>query len=245
MENQGIAEVLRVLTNRVKNSENRVRMAKKININNKLDNIKKQLTRNTLAIPSKKRDMSLKYPKGDDGLTEKQRVFVEIYTENEGRMTPTACARQAGYKAERANVTASELLNIKNFPRVTAAIMKRREEIADTHRVQMNKHVQELARLRERALGEKSYSAAVNAERLRGQAAGLYIERREIRTGSIDDMSREDVLKQLKELGLDGKFKKEGVQTILSIEEEKKSNGEGIKDIIEVETENSEGQDKI
>ena len=177
-------------------------MAKKISINNELDKVKKKLIRNTLAIPSKKRDMSLKYPKGDDGLTEKQRVFVEIYTENEGRMTPTACARQAGYKAERANVTASELLNIKKFPRVTAAVMKRREEIATTHRVQMNKHVQELARLREKALGEKSYSAAVNAERLRGQAAGLYIERREIRTGSIDDMSREDVLKQLKELSL-------------------------------------------
>jgi phage terminase small subunit len=198
-----------------------------------------------LAIPSKKRDMSLKYPKGDDGLTEKQRVFVEIYTENEGRMTPTACARQAGYKAERANVTASELLNIKKFPRVTAAVMKRREEIATTHRVQMNKHVQELARLREKALGEKSYSAAVNAERLRGQAAGLYVERKEIRTGSIDDMSREDVLKQLKELGLDGKFKKEGNQTVLSVEEEKKSNGEGIKDITEVQTESSEGQDEV
>ena len=220
-------------------------MTKKISINNKLDGIKKQLTRNTLAIPSKKRDMSLKYPKGDDGLTEKQRVFVEIYTENEGRMTPTACARQAGYKAERANVTASELLNIKKFPRVTAAVMKRREEIATTHRVQMNKHVQELARLREKALGEKSYSAAVNAERLRGQATGLYIERREIRTGSIDDMSRDDVLKQLKELGLDGKFKKEGNQTVLSVEEEKKSNGEGIKDITEVQTESSEGQDEV
>jgi len=160
-------------------------------------------------------------------------------------MTPTACARQAGYSVDRAHVTASELLNIKKFPRVTAAVMKRREEIADTHRVQMNKHVQELARLREKALGEKSYSAAVNAERLRGQAAGLYIERREIRTGSIDDMSREDVLKQLKELGLDGKFKKEGNQTVLSVEEEKKSNGEGIKDITEVSAEDSEGQNEV
>jgi len=218
-------------------------MTKKNSINNELGKIKKQLTRNTSAIPSKKRDMSLKYPKGDDGLTEKQRVFVEIYTENEGRMTPTACARQAGYKAERANVTSSELLNVKKFPRVTAAVMKRREEIADTHRVQMNKHVQELARLRERALGEKSYSAAVNAERLRGQAAGLYIERKEIRTGSIDDMSREDVLKQLRELGLDGKFKKEGNTTVLSVEEQ--SNGEGIEDIIEVQAEDSEEQKEV
>tara|TARA_Y100001951_G_C11043221_1_gene131456 strand:- start:32 stop:508 length:477 start_codon:yes stop_codon:yes gene_type:complete len=158
-------------------------------------------------------------------------------------MTPTACARQAGYKPERANITGSELLNAKKFPRVVAAVVKRREEIANTHRVQMGKHVQELARLRERALGEKSYSAAVNAERLRGQAAGLYIERKEIRTGSIDDMSREDVLKQLKELGLDGKFKKEGNQTILSVEEE--SGGKGIKDVTEVSSEDSEEQKEV
>ena len=56
-------------------------------------------------------------------------------------------------------------------------------------------------------------------------------------------MSREDVLKQLKELGLDGKFKKEGNQTVLSVEE--KSNGEGIKDITEVQTESSEEQKEV
>jgi len=220
-----------------KNSENKVKMVKKTSINKELSRIQKKLPANTSANTIVKRDMSLKYPKGNDGLTDKQRVFVEIYTDNEGRMTPTACARQAGYNVDRAHVTASELLNIKKFPRVVAAVLKRREEITDTHRVQMGKHVQELARLREKALREKSYSAAVNAERLRGQAAGLYIERREIRTGSIDDMSRDDVLKQLKELGLDGKFRKEGNQTVLSVEE--KSNGRGIKDIIEVETESS------
>ena len=226
-----------------KNSENKVKMVKKTSINKELSKIQKKLPANTSANTIVKRDMSLKYPKGNDGLTDKQRVFVEIYTDNEGRMTPTACARQAGYNVDRAHVTASELLNIKKFPRVVAAVLKRREEITDTHRVQMGKHVQELARLRERALNEKSYSAAVNAERLRGQAAGLYIERREIRTGSIDDMSRDDVLKQLKELGLDGKFRKEGNQTVLSVEE--KSSGEGIKDITEVQTKSSEGQNEV
>jgi len=34
------------------------------------------------------KDMSLKYPKGGDGLTVKQRMFVKIFTENEGRLTP-------------------------------------------------------------------------------------------------------------------------------------------------------------
>ena len=185
-------------------------------------------------------NMAKKYPIRDDGLTDKQRIFVQIYTENEGRLTPTECARQAGYKEDRANTTASELLNGKRFPKVVEAVIARRAEIEKTHEVKLNKHVQELARLREKALSEKSYSAAVNAERLRGQAAGLYIDRKEIRTGSIDSMSREEVLKALSDIGLGGKFEKNGARTKLSIEE--KSNGEGAKDITEVSTEDSQEQ---
>ena len=87
-------------------------MVKKTSINKELSKIQKKLPANTSANTIVKRDMSLKYPKGNDGLTDKQRVFVEIYTDNEDRMTPTACARQAGYNVDRAHVTASELLNI-------------------------------------------------------------------------------------------------------------------------------------
>ena len=188
-------------------------------------------------------NMAKKYPIRADGLTDKQQIFVKIFSENEGRLTPTECARQAGYSEASANVTSSQLLNGKRYPKVVEAIIKRRAEIEKTHEVKLNKHVQELARLREKSLSEKSYSAAVNAERLRGQAAGLYIDRKEIRTGSIDSMSREDVLKQLKELGLTGEFKKEGNQTILSVEE--KSDSGGSKDITEVQAEDSKRQDKV
>ena len=189
------------------------------------------------------KDMSLKHPKGRDGLTDRQRIFVKIYTDNEGRLTPTECARQAGYKEERAAITASELLNGKQHPKVVEAVLARRAELEKTHEVKLSKHVQELARLRDRSLSEKSYSAAVNAERLRGQAAGLYIDRKEIRTGSIDSMSREEVLAKLKEIGLDGKFKKEGNQTIIQVEEE--SNSEGLKDITPVQTKSSKKQKKV
>ena len=216
-------------------------MSKKDSINNELTLREKTGLRNAIR---NTRDMALKYPRGADGLTEKQRIFVEIYTANEGRLTPTECARQSGYKQERANVTASELLNVKKSPKVVAAVMKRRNEISETHKVEMNKHVQELARLRDKALVEKSYSAAVNAERLRGQAAGLYIDRKEIRTGSIDSMSREEVLTKLKEIGLDGRFKKEKEGVVLEVQE-KKSNSEGLKDITEVQTESGKGQDGV
>jgi len=217
-------------------------MSKKYTINKELSPGEKLGVRNTLPILG--RDMALRYPRGADGLTEKQRIFVEIYTANEGRLTPTECARQSGYKVERAATTASELLNVKKYPKVVNAVMKRRDEIATTHKVEMNKHVQELARLRDKALNEKSYSAAVNAERLRGQAAGLYIDRKEIRTGSIDSMSREEVLTKLKEIGLDGKFRKEETGVVLEVQE-KKSNSKGIKDITEVQTESGEGQDGV
>ena len=216
-------------------------MSKKVNINKELTLREKEGLRNAIR---NTRDMALKNPRGADGLTEKQRIFVEIYTANEGRLTPTECARQSGYKQERAATTASELLNTKKSPKVVAAVVKRRNEIAETHKVEMNKHVQELARLRDKALGEKSYSAAVNAERLRGQAAGLYIDRKEIRTGSIDDMSREEVLSKLKEIGLDGKFKKDEKGVVLEVQE-KKSNGEGLKDITPVQTKDSEEQKEV
>ena len=188
-------------------------------------------------------NMAKRHPIRANGLTDKQQIFVKIFAENEGRLTPTECARQAGYSEASANVTSSQLLNGKRYPKVVDAIISKRAELEKTHEVKLQKHVQELARLREKSLNEKSYSAAVNAERLRGQAAGLYIDRKEIRTGSIDSMSREEVLNKLKELGLDGKFKKEGHKTVLSVEE--KSSSEGAKEIIEVQAEDSEGQDEV
>ena len=57
-------------------------------------------------------------------------------------------------------------------------------------------------------------------------------------------MSREEVLLKLKEIGLDGKFRKEDTGVVLEVQE-KKSNSKGIKDITEVQTESSEGQDGI
>jgi len=197
----------------------------------------------TSATNGATKDMSLKHPKDKDGLTDRQRIFVKIYTENEGRLTPTECARQAGYKEDRASTTASELLNGKQHPKVVEAVLAKRAELEKTHEVKLNKHVQELARLRDRSLSEKSYSAAVNAERLRGQAAGLYVDRKEIRTGSIDSMSRDEVLSKLKEIGIDGSFKKEGNATVLSLKE--KSDSEGLKDITPVQTKGSKKQEEV
>ena len=51
-------------------------------------------------------------------LTEKQRKFAELLVYNEGRMTPTECAIEAGYAKGSAYSEASRLKNANNYPLV-------------------------------------------------------------------------------------------------------------------------------
>ena len=61
-------------------------------------------------------------------------------------------------------------------------------------------HIAELARLRESALKKGSFSSAVNAETNRGKAAGLYIDRKIIKTGKLEDMSEQELEAKMKQL---------------------------------------------
>ena len=58
----------------------------------------------------------------------------------------------------------------------------------------------QLARLREAALKKNSFSAAVNAETNRGKAGGLYIERKIIKHGKLEDMSEEELENKMKQI---------------------------------------------
>ena len=64
----------------------------------------------------------------------------------------------------------------------------------------LTRHMKRLDELSKSAEAEKNYSAAVNAEVSRGRAAGLYVDRKEILTGSIDKMSKVEVADRLKDL---------------------------------------------
>jgi hypothetical protein len=55
--------------------------------------------------------------------------------------------------------------------------------------------------IRDAALDSGAFSAAVQAEYRRGQAQGdIYVNKSEIRHGTIDGMSKEEVLKAIQEL---------------------------------------------
>ena len=133
-------------------------------------------------------------------LTDQQQRFSELYVYNEGRMTPYECAVEAGYAKDSARVRASELRNPRRFPLVVKFIGELREEVQNKYEVTFEKHIKELARLRDEALKKGSFSSAVNAEVARGKAGGLYIEQKIIKTGKLEDMTEQELEKRMKEI---------------------------------------------
>ena len=133
-------------------------------------------------------------------LTEMQQRFAQLLVTNEGRKTPTECAIEAGYDKDSAYVRASELRNPQKYPLVLKYIGEIREEFQKKYEVTCERHIAELGKIRQEALKKGAFSAANNAEVARGKAAGLYVEQKIIRTGKLDDMSKEEMEKELKSI---------------------------------------------
>ena len=112
-------------------------------------------------------------------LTEKQIKFAQLVVSNEGRMNGTECAKEAGY-GEAARIRAYELQNPKKYPLVVKYIGELREENQRKYSVNFERHITELAKIRQEALKKGAWSAAVNAEVARGKAAGLYLSEEEL-----------------------------------------------------------------
>jgi len=133
-------------------------------------------------------------------LTPKQLKFIDLIVTKGDRMTATDCAIEAGYSKKAARQIACNLQSPKMFPLVVREINERREEITKRHSVNYSRHVRRLDELSHGAEAAGNFPAAVAAEKSRGQAAGLYIDRKEIMHGSIDQMSKDEVDKKLIEL---------------------------------------------
>ena len=135
-------------------------------------------------------------------LTEMQQRFAEflVFGGPDGPMTQTEAALAAGYSPKRARQEGSELCNPRLSPLVVKHIGQLKEERLKKHEVTYEGHVAELARLREAALKKGSFSSAVNAEANRGKAAGLYIDRKIIKTGKLEDMSEQELEAKMKQI---------------------------------------------
>ena len=135
-------------------------------------------------------------------LTEMQQRFAEflVFGGPEGPMTQTEAALAAGYSPKRARQEGSELTNPRLSPLVVQYISELREERITKHEVTYDGHIAELDRIKKAALKEKSFSAAVNAETNRGKAAGLYIDRKIIKTGKLEDLTEEELDNRMKKI---------------------------------------------
>ena len=133
-------------------------------------------------------------------ITPKQRAFIHLFVKANGRMTPTDCAKEAGYSEKSATNIACNLRSPKMFPLVVEAIENLQKEYAEASKIDFVKHARELARLRDTAVTNGQLGPAVNAEFRRGQLAGFYVDRKEVVTASLDNMTRPELEAKLKEI---------------------------------------------
>ena len=132
-------------------------------------------------------------------LTERQQKFAELLVYNEGRKSPSECAYEAGYKT-RPRQAASELRNPKLSPLVVKYIGELRAEIQEKYGITFEKHIGELAKLREGARAKGAWSAAINAEIARGKAGGLYVDQKLVLSGNLDNMSEKELEAKMKQI---------------------------------------------
>ena len=135
-------------------------------------------------------------------LTEMQKRFAEfvVFGGPDGPVSQSEAAVLAGYSPKRSRQEGSELMNPRLSPLVAGYIGKLKEERLKKFEVNYENHVAELARIKELALKKGSFSSAVNAETNRGKAAGLYIDRKIIKTGKLEDMTEEQLEAKMKQI---------------------------------------------
>ena len=134
-------------------------------------------------------------------LTEMQRKFAELLILYEGRKFDYECAIEAGYEPSNSRPMASRLQNPEYSPLVVKYIGELREEQRNRFKVNYGRHVTELARIRDQALKHRSFSAAANAENMRGKAAGLYVDQKHILHGTLDtDQNEKEMNEEIAKL---------------------------------------------
>ena len=134
-------------------------------------------------------------------LTRKQELFVRELVSKDGQITLREAAENAGYGVSSAHTRAYELTNPNISPHVVHAIREYRNQLDEKYGITFRRHVRDLQTIRDEALANGAYSAAVQAEFRRGMAQGdIYVNKSEIRHGSIDSMSKEEVMKALDEI---------------------------------------------
>ena len=141
------------------------------------------------------------YAPEDKPLKRREELFVKELVSKDGQITMREAAINAGFPPRSAHARAHEMTNPAISPHIVKAIKQYRAELDRKYGVEYHRHLRDLQRIRDAALEAGAFSAAVQAEYRRGQAHGdIYVAKSEVRHGTIESMSKEEVLKAIAEL---------------------------------------------
>ena len=129
-------------------------------------------------------------------LSKKQQKFVQLYVYHD--LTNTECAHRAGY-SHPAQV-ATTLLNDPRYAHIQEKVKELQEGEQKKYEITYEKVARDLLEIRNTAVENGSYGAAVTAEMGRAKLAGLLIDKKEIKHGRIDQMDKAEVEARLQAL---------------------------------------------
>jgi len=129
-------------------------------------------------------------------ITKRQRAFINLYLYED--KTQTQCAHEAGFK--HPGVYATRLLHGEEFVHVQEEIQKKQAKQQEKYEIRFEKTAKKLAQIRDAALAEGSFNAALGAEVARAKLGGLMVDRKEVKYGRVDQMDRTEVERRLKQL---------------------------------------------
>lgn len=128
--------------------------------------------------------------------TKKQQAFIQHYVYHD--LTNTESAHRAGYAGPAR--AASVLLNDPRYAHVQTKIRELQEAQQKKFEITFDKVARDLQMIRDAAVEDGSYGAAVQAELGRAKLAGLMVDKKEIKHGRIDQMDRAEVESRLQQL---------------------------------------------
>ena len=128
--------------------------------------------------------------------TKKQQAFIQHYVYHD--LTNTEAAHRAGYSNPRQ--IAYVLLHDPRYMNLQMKIRELQEAQQKKYEITFEKVARDLQMIRDAAVEDGSYGAAVTAELGRAKLAGLMVEKKEIKHGRIDQMDRSEVEARLNAL---------------------------------------------
>ncbi len=152
---------------------------------------------------------AIEYFNLNEKLNRRQKIFVWTIVNNPN-MSYVEAAAKSGYKDARQS--AYKLLKNKHVKSEFNYLM---QEVKKKYELNHDRAVKDLYDIRDKAMESGSFNAAIAAQNSLLKVGGLIVDRKEVRYGKIDQMSRAEIENRLKQLMgdvIEGELVEEGTE---------------------------------